>query len=77
MDKAFIVPIFRSYLLRTVSKTVDDTYNTLGNAALLYGSLMLYRESLYGSYEIQPVRKVVTQKVLDIVSRKASDLCFR
>jgi hypothetical protein len=37
----------------------------------------LYRESLYGSYEMQPVRKVVTQKVLDIVSRDVSDLCFR
>ena len=37
----------------------------------------LYIESLYGSYEMQPVRKVVTQKVLDIVSREASDLCFR
>jgi hypothetical protein len=37
----------------------------------------LYRESLYGIYEMQLVRKVVTQKVLDIVSRKVSDLCFR
>ena len=26
---------------------------------------------------MQPVRKVVTQKVLDIVSREVSDLCFR
>jgi hypothetical protein len=74
MDPAFIVPIFRSYLLRTVSKTVDDTYNTLGKAEYC---MDLYRESLYGSYEMQPVRKVVTQKVLDIVSREVSDLCFR
>jgi hypothetical protein len=38
----------------------------------------LYRESLYASYEMQPVRKVVyTQQVLDIVSRKVSDFCFR
>ena len=38
----------------------------------------LCRESLYGSYEMQNVRKVVTQKVLDIVSREVnSDLCFR
>ena len=45
MDPAFIVPIFHSYSLdRTVSKTVDDTYNTLGKA-LLY--MDLYRESLY------------------------------
>jgi hypothetical protein len=73
MDPAFIVPIFRSYLLRNVSKTVDDTYTTLGKA-LLHRPL---RESLYGSYEMQLVRKVVTQKVLDIVSRKVSDLCFR
>jgi hypothetical protein len=61
-----------------VSKTVDDTYNTLGKA-LLYGP---HRESLYGSYaEMQPVRKVVRQKVLDIVSRFVldivSDLCFQ
>jgi hypothetical protein len=26
---------------------------------------------------MQPVRKVVAQKVLDIVSREVSDLCFR
>ena len=75
MDPAFIVPIFRSYSYRTVSKTVDYTYNTLGKA-LLYGPLS--RVAIYGSYEMQPVRKVpVTQKVLDIVSREVSDLCFR
>ena len=76
MDPAFIVPIFCSYLLSNVSQTVvvDDTYNTLGKA-LLYGPLS--RVTIYGSYEMQPVRKVVTQKVLDIVSREVSYLCFR
>jgi hypothetical protein len=64
-----------------VSKTVDDTYNTLGKA-LLYGPLDLIESPApYGSYEMQPVRKVVTQKVLDIVSRFVldivSELCFR
>ena len=54
-----------------MSKTVDYTYNTLGKA-LLYGPL-----SRVAIYEMQPVRKVVTQKVLDIVSREVSDLCFR
>ena len=80
MDPAFIVPIFRSYSYRTVSKTVDYTYNTLGKA-LLYGPLSRVAIYIYGSYEMpremQPVRKVVTQKVLDIVSREVSDLCFR
>ena len=38
MDPAFIVPISRSYSYRTVSKTVDYTYKTLGKA-LLYGPL--------------------------------------
>ena len=57
-----------------MSKTVDDTYT------IHWGKrhcMDLYIESLYGSYEMQPVRKVVTRKVLDIVSREASDLCFR
>ena len=76
MDPAFIVPIFRSYSYRTVSKTVDYRYNTLGKA-LLYGPLSRVDRYIYGSYEMQPVRKVVTQKVLDIVSREVSDLCFR
>ena len=76
MDPAFIVPIFRSYSYRTVSKTVDYTYNTLGKA---FNTVWTSIESryIYGSYEMQPVRKVVTQKVLDIVSREVGDLCFR
>ena len=49
-------------------------YNTLGKA-LLYGPLS--RVTIRQLYEMQPVRKVVTQKVLDIVSRETSDLCFR
>jgi hypothetical protein len=71
MDPAFIIPIFRSYLLRTVSKTVHDTLQYIGESVTVRD---LYRESLYASYEMQPVRKVVyTQKVLDIVSRKVSE----
>ena len=76
MDPAFIVPIFRSYSYRTVSKTVDYTYNTLGKA-LLYGPLS--RVAIYTAVmKCNPSAKcMVTQKVLDIVSREVSDLCFR
>jgi hypothetical protein len=67
----FYIPFL---LLRTVSKTVDDTYTIHWGKRYC---MDLYIESLYGSYEMQPVSKVVTQKVLDIVSREVSDLCFR
>ena len=49
----FYIPFL---LLRTVSKTVDDTYTIHWGKRYC---MDLYIESLYGSYEMQPVRKVV------------------
>ena len=75
MDPAFIVPIFRSYSYRTVSKTVNYTYNTLGKA-LLYGPLS--RVAIYTAVmKCNPSAKWLHRKCLTSFPEKVSDLCFR
>jgi hypothetical protein len=67
------VKITVNYPSRTVSKTLDDTYDTLGKA-LLYGPPSRVATAVM---KCDPVRKVVIQKVLGIVSKEVSDLCSR
>lgn len=67
------VNITIKYPSKTVSKTVDDTYKTLGKA-LLYGPPSRIATAVMNA---APVRKLVIEKVLNIVSKEVGELCSR
>ena len=61
------------YPCRTVNKTLDDNYGTLGKA-LFYGPSSRIATAVM---KCDLIRKQVIQKVLGIISREVSDLCSR
>ena len=67
------VNITVKYPSKTVSKTVDHIYKTLGKA-LLYGPPSRIATAVM---KCAPVRKLVIEKVLNIVSKEVGELCSR
>ena len=67
------VNITVKYPSKTVSKTVDDAYKTIGKA-LLHGSPSRIATAVM---KCAPIRALVIEKVLDIVSKEVAELCSR
>ena len=67
------VNITVKYPSKTVSKTVDDAYKTIGKA-LLHGPPSRIATAVM---KCAPIRTLVIEKVLDIVSKEVAELCSR
>ena len=62
-----------NYPSKTTSKTLDDTYSTIGKA-LFHGPPSRIATAII---KCEPLRKVIIQKLLAIVSREVGQLCSR
>jgi hypothetical protein len=62
-----------NYSSKTTSKTLDDTYSTIGKA-LFHGPPSRIATAII---KCEPLRKVIIQKLLPIVSREVGQLCSR